>query len=205
MPQLYQVDTVVIGRWNPHIINPPWIISQDLVQVDSLPDADRFAMQVGISTGHGIAFQFDFGGFGWTIDFDRLVILNKQGQNTAALAAGVLAKLPHTPVTGVGNNFRYRADEQNWNPRLRTLVDSPELTRFGTITKASLGYSVGIREGLTVNVSLEDCPPMLQVSLNFHRAAKKETDVQLAAPSFESDKELGQQMIRALMQDGEAR
>lgn len=205
-PELAQVDTVVTGRWNPHIIQPPWIFQQKLVDVDEQPD-----VELGVSAGHGIAFRFQLGGYIWAVDFDRLVIQDTHGRNTAELAARVLAKLSHTPVTGVGNNFRYthKASENTWSPLLRHLANHAELAKQGTVAKASLACSLDVnsldvKSGLTVNVSLENCPPNIQLSLNFHRPIKSATEVGKAAKSFETDKATSSAIATALLREGGA-
>jgi hypothetical protein len=109
-PELKLRQTVVIGAFNPAIITPDWLDEFDLCRPDG-----EFAL-----SDQPDASGFQAGGFEWEVDSASLSI-SVEGDKTAdcgAMAARVLALLPHTPVEAVGHNFQYLCPENEWVPRV---------------------------------------------------------------------------------------
>jgi hypothetical protein len=199
--RLYQIDTVVIGHFNPHIISPPWLANQGIIGEGSIVEA-----KVAIA-GRAVAFQFKIGEILWQVDFNRLILSAERKVNTAEIVAKVLSNLPHTPVTAIGNNFRFQCNLSQWKGRVPKLGDVGfEQLRDQVEEVQSVAWkaSIGKPDGLTINteVTLEpskSLSPMLTVNFNFHRDAPDAQSVIDASTHFEEDERASAALFESLL------
>jgi len=100
-------NIVLLGAWNPAILTPPWLAKHVL-------DADSVPVELSLSLGSIEERQISFPdhGFRLAVQPGKLVLtpfsLNHAHIIKAQTVAVVLLeKLSHTPVSGVGVNYRF--------------------------------------------------------------------------------------------------
>lgn len=197
-----QTDTVVIGRFNPHIITPDWLRKVGI----SRPGED-VSPNVQLSA-KAIILRFDVGEYTWSVDAGRLVISTETSGNTAEKAAAVLNLLPHTPVTAVGSNFRYRCNVSEWRGRLPKLDDvgMEGLADEGEVRELTWKASVKKANGVILNaqVSVEPAAslqPDVVVSVNCHREVSEASEVASIAAQFSHDRDVAIQFIETVFRE----
>jgi hypothetical protein len=132
-PSLDRTSVVVIGAWNPAIIQPDWLFRSKVVEVGS----SEVTVEVNPRTRQ---YRYSLGDFRWTVDDNRLEILSQRFEDCGVFAARVLALLPHTPVDAVGTNFVFKYPIQIWPKNLTasiggfTLDHQPENVKFEQFT-----------------------------------------------------------------------
>jgi hypothetical protein len=139
-----------------------------------------------------VAFRFKTGELMWQVDYSRLVISTDKISDTSALAAKVVEKLPHTPVSAMGNNFCFRCDFSQWRGRLPQLgdVSIEALKEHGAVQAVGWRASISQKENLTVtaDMTVEPADPAsVIVNVNYHRPVNDAEAVVVAARSFQED------------------
>lgn len=200
--KLHDIDAVVIGRFNPHIITPPWLVKEQII-ADGQPVEAKIAI-----AGRTIAFQFATGEYTWNVDYNRLIVgTAKPNGNVAAIVAKVVEKLPHTPLTAFGNNFRYGCSLTNWKGRLPKLNEAgpDNLKTYGEVHevawKASFGYSDNLTVNVQLNLELTKPSPSVSVSFNFHRQVANAAALIDAANQFDDDRKRCEELLNSLLQE----
>jgi hypothetical protein len=200
--RLYETDTVVLGRFNPHIIGPPWLAKEAVIAEGETVEAEMAVVP------RGVVFRFKTGDLTWHVDFNQLVISTDKASDTAAVAAKVVEKLPHTPLTAFGNNFHYRCSLSQWTGRLPTLGDLgvEQLKEFGEVQ--SVGWKASIRrpDDVTVNVEVGIEPtgslsPMLTANVNYHRQVDGAAAFIAGARLFEEDRKASASFLESLLRE----
>jgi hypothetical protein len=99
---------VIAGAWNSAILNPTWLLREAF----GAPDGAEEPVLMEFAVGASIVPKFTLRGIPFTATPERLII--GAGATDAAslsrceeLASSILGKLPHTPVTAFGENFRF--------------------------------------------------------------------------------------------------
>ena len=184
--RLFQVDTVVLGRFNPHIITPPWLAKEEIVD-----EAESVEVSIAMAD-RAVAFRFKTGELMWQVGYSQLVISTAKISDTSALAAKVVEKLHHTPVSAMGNNFRFRCDFSQWRGRLPQLgdVSIEALKEYGPVQAVGWKASISQNENLIVNAEMTVEPADLAsviVNINYHRPVNDAEAVVVAARSFQED------------------
>jgi len=195
-------QTVVRGRFNPHIINPEWLKSEGIWQ------ADQVQMHLG-AIFEGLNFGTADMKTEWAVE-NRGLAIKSDNEDCGDLAAQVVKKLPHTPVTAVGNNFAYTVSPDE---------TSGEIPKFGALIRQSFSPDLAFDEltwsgalpltrgtgRISVGVTL---PPDgdLIVRFNFHRDIKKTSggsavanSTAEAARSFKEDELESRQLVEIIL------
>ena len=200
--KLCKIDTVVIGRFNPHIISPPWLADQTIIAKEETIEAEMAV------AGRTVVFRFKTGDLTWQVDYNRLIISTEKISDTAAIAAQVVERLPHTPLAAIGNNFCYRCSLSQWKGRLPKLDDVgfDQLKEYGDVQSVGWKASVGHPDGVTVNteVSLEpteSLSPLLTVNVNYHREVNGAAELIAAAQRFGEDQKAGATFLESLLRE----
>ena len=190
----------MIGRFNPHIISPPWLAQEGIIAKDETVEAE-----ISVA-GRTVAFRFKTGGFTWQVDYNQLIISTEKISDTAAIAAKVVERLRHTPLTAIGNNFRYRSSE--WKGRLPKLDDIglDELKEYGDVQSVSWKASVSRPDGVTVNTEVsveptESLSPMLTANVNYHREVNSAEGLITAAQRFNEDRKASAAFLESLLRE----
>ncbi len=201
--KLSEVSTVVAGSFNPQIISPPWLVKEQVIA-----EPKQVEMQLA-KVGRSIAFRFKIGDLAWQVDYMQLAVSTEDiDSDTAAIVAKVVEKLPHTPLTAIGNNFHYRCNHSQWQGRLPKLDDLgfDELKTYGNVQSVGWRASVVRPHGLTVNteVSLEpteSLSPMVTVNVNCHRQVSSAEELIAAARRFEEDRNESAMFLELLLHE----
>lgn len=199
-------DTVVLGAFNPAIIQPAWVIKTGL-----LAENEGF---IDVPVLGGGLVQCRVAGFTWAVTSERLVVTHEELGRPGSpgdLAAGILGKLPHTPTQAVGNNFRFEAPAADWPDSLR-----PQVGRELNGTRAAASSGRAVRSAMTrfimdgpgearVQVELADDGKRVVVSTNIHRrapAAEQAAEgARQAAEDFKMILDLVRQLFEAEVSD----
>jgi hypothetical protein len=150
---------VVLGAWNPAIVQPQWLLERKVVVAGS---AENIAANPQTK---GLFFQMD--GVNWLIDEQRLQIWAPDKRDTGVYAARVLDLLPYTPIQAVGTNFFFQSSLRDW-PREKlpqlgdwTLETAPKEFQFeqflwgGTRRMAETSCQLNLtRAGETVSLNI---------------------------------------------------
>lgn len=196
--RLVQLETVVAGKFNPHVITPAWLVKEGLAPEGS-PSTAKAAMRI---EDRGVAFRYTLGDYSWEVDFNRLAITCEKSGDPSLIAAKVAAKLPHTPLIAVGNNFTFDCRHEDWrgkSPQIGNLA--PEaLQEFGDLQDVVWSAAWKRASDLTVNVRLAVEIPNAHVTVtfNYHRTAHDATAVQRAAGEFALDLANSREMLKSL-------
>jgi hypothetical protein len=194
--KLFQADTVVVGRFNPHIITPDWVTREGIV------DSDKVQLVFGLS-GRELIFQFKTREFDWRVDYGRLVVAtNDPSADPAAKVAEVIEKLPHTPLSALGNNFRFRSPLQVWSAGLPCLgknLGFQELGSQGKVLEVSWSFKVEKEAALVLGVTLEQTADEVHVNMNLHRAVTDKDQAIAAARRFSDDRKVSRELLVSLI------
>ena len=188
-------QTVVIGRFNPYIIAPAWLVNEGVC--DETADTDERSDGDDYLDASPAPMAFELGGYEWEAGFDRLAVsASDPGQDCGAMAVAVLERLHHTPVEAVGNNFVFICDLATWADR-----PTPGLTGAGSFPPPTEARWVGLyrENGERIEVELTVVPnKVVVVRLNFDCRVDGSADAQRAAGEFRNDYARAARMVRDL-------
>ena len=186
-------DTFARGNFNPHIINPEWLAEQKIWQ----PEEAELALPLGMPVR---GLQFRAKGVVWIVDADRLVV-SSISEDCGELVARVLIHLPHTPIIGVGNNFTFVGDRDDWGdspvPMLGT--KGPDLFPEEMKPEQARWSGTANRDGVRIDSTVVIEPDGVAVRFNFHRATRKAVAAADAARQFSNDKSLAMKLLMQLV------
>lgn len=105
-----QCNFIIIGAWNPAIIQPVWLKSQfpDMIK------GEQFGIE--LETGPVSSFRYDVNNIFISPNSDRLTFIPKEiNCDTLSfiskLSISIYKKLSHTPVLAAGCNFVYKLED----------------------------------------------------------------------------------------------
>jgi hypothetical protein len=149
------IQTVAIGPFNPHIIEPNWL---DRV---GICEKDKFAGFHYIpSTWGGRDTVFRFGRQEWQVDFTRLSVSSRSPSSideddTGKAVASILHKLPHTPVRAIGHNFHFTCKLDEWGARPKPHLAQSSFNKSGLESPQRTSWTGNfIRGKANTNVTL---------------------------------------------------
>lgn len=190
--RLYQLVTVVVGKFNPHIITPDWL------KKEAIAESDSAELLFGVS-GREVTFRFKTGRLEWQVDYNRLTITSDDvSQNTARKAAEVIEKLPHTPLSALGNNFHFEGDSSHWGaglPSLGKKCDFKSLTAQGKVLEVAWSCKVE-KQGFLLGVSVEQKEDIIRVHMNIHRPISSKDEAIDAANQFATDLKTSKEFLQ---------
>lgn len=164
----FRLPTIVIaGAFNPHIFTPQWIANV-LFQI---PEGDEVN---GVMVSDLIAQMVRpyIGNVGVQAEEHRLSVFvdsseTADWQIAEALIARLCEALPHTPVQGLGINFRFFDDD--FDPDIATKLqqqDKPQL--IGEVVEMSATTAIKLSETTHLNLSRTINENNFLVNCNFH-------------------------------------
>lgn len=171
---------VVTGAFNTEIFRPNWIAVHGLGRAEN----EQFEVEMLAPISGGPApTKFTFFGFSYSIGSRRFVLhlegCDVETSTRFALAvAEMFGKLPHTPITGLGFNYSFRADRPDALQALAG-INGPMVDCFeGESEVVARKWSNSVKWGnalVAVNCDLdgEDAT----ISLNFHYSASSVADI----------------------------
>ena len=160
-------------------------------------DAEGEAVHVvfqPIATG---VLQFRTGPFHWKVSQDRLVVQSDALENTAGPIMEIVDRLPHTPVSAVGNNFNYLATAPSWDGGLPLLgnVSADRLAAEGDIVSQSWQVELALRQGVVAKILVRIDTTNVIVSFNFHRSINSVDLVKAALRNFDDDYQTSRRLL----------
>lgn len=101
-------NIVIVGAWNPAIINPPWLTKE----VFDIPEEMDEPVKLEVSTNPLDPPKFTIRDVAFVGRRDRLMIIpsnftEDNFQSVEDKSRIILDKLSHTPITAFGQNFEY--------------------------------------------------------------------------------------------------
>ncbi|MEX2287996.1 MAG: hypothetical protein WD648_12960 [Planctomycetaceae bacterium] len=193
---LQSKDIVVAGRFNPYIITPQWLAEQGVCAIDGDFELEfAFAVEARKAIVHFVA-----DGVKWHVTDSRLTLSTTDPtRDPSAIAVAVMEKLPHTPVSAVGNNFHFKCDRRDWSGGHSQLNGKgfEELRAYGepiSISWSSLLQQSGVR----VQIKFEESADHIEVHTNHHRDAGNCAQACQAAREFQSDFEKSKQLVLSI-------
>jgi hypothetical protein len=189
-------DVVVLGRFNPHIINPEWLKKQEICEGADVKVL--FGFNMDDQRGE---FRFSIGKFKWQVTDARLSIGTTDG-NPSELAAAVIDKLPHTPLSAIGHNFSYRMDADAEKrlrvPQLGELDRTGLAENRGTVRQTSWSCIMELANAL-LNMKVVQRDNSLEVTTNLHRDVSDPAKIKELAHDFEKDVQLSNRMVSSIV------
>ena len=159
-------SVVVLGAWNPAIVQPTWLLQHAIVKK---PPAAP-ALQIQPLTR---AFRFELAGLEWNISDSRLQLVSRQKMRNCGTYAGkVLAILKHTPIQAVGTNFTFFGDEAEWPNKAIVPTPLPVAMAEGKPLSFALTTWQGaadLGKDTLLNITVAKNESTIVVSFNFHR------------------------------------
>jgi hypothetical protein len=160
----------VIGAWNQAIFSPEW------VKANLAEDKERDVMMA-------MSFPVTAAPVRITVDsiniypsaqiltLDAATVSDELMATCASKFRQIAALLPHTPVTGMGINFRFvgSVDDSAGLAELFTFPDAGNIDAavFRAVS-ASIKRGFALADGRTLFLTLENANGMLTVEFNFH-------------------------------------
>ena len=186
---------VVLGAWNPAIIEPAWLHKHKVLDEEP-PKELRWT--VTLLPGAG-GVRFETGGMTWLADAARLEIKGKDWRDCGVYAARVLGLLPHTPIHAVGTNFIFTCDIPEWPteylPRLSDLTlgegNQPRefkqeqwsgVRELDDKTRMQVAVAARLNEGI-------------MVSVNLHRNVRSAEDARVVAGGWSQDRDVAEGVL----------
>jgi len=123
-----QCNFIIIGAWNPAIIQPGWLKSQ----FPTIIKGDKFGVELII--GPIATFRFEVNNVLVSPNHDRLIFTPREVNKglldfISKISFSIFEKLPHTPVFAAGCNFVYKLDDSEsfFISELETHADMSEI------------------------------------------------------------------------------
>ena len=191
-PIFDRTSIVVIGAWNPAIIQPEWLFRSKVVEIPP----PEISVEVNPRTRQ---YRYMLGDFRWTIDDSRLEILSQKMQDCGVFAARVLALLPHTPVEAVGTNFVFKYPFQQWPDGLTVRIgqfnlnEQPDSVKFEQFTWS--GVRSLERARLQISITQKKDSDVI-VACNMHRNADSADAASAFAGSWSQDHDIVRESLK---------
>lgn len=177
MHDFVSADITLLGNFNPYLISPEWVAKQNIWKPNT------FHLALGALRKDGVQFRGE--DVEWYVSSDRLSISSTKS-DCGEMAAQVLLKLPHTPMSAVGANFVFHeASTTKAYPvfeEIRSAIPErlkPQLFRWGAVL-----HETGVRVDLTFVSGTEGTT----ISLNHHRKADSTEKAIDACRMFSKDR-----------------
>lgn len=109
-PDIKELSVVLIGKFNPSIIHPQWLVRKDLIRSGEAEDAK-------IKVNHPEISDFDLSSCAIQVTNDRFMISSTQEtyfKSMLGLIKNILELLPECPISQVGVNLHhhYKFDDK---------------------------------------------------------------------------------------------
>jgi hypothetical protein len=174
-PVLEGISLVVVGNWNPAILQGDWIVREVMGG-----DPAGTQVQLEFSPVAGIPPRTTIGNVTFVPALNRLQMHPKfaTGENLALVetyAKQILEKLVHTPVKAIGENFLFRLAEPT-EPALEDFEFSTEIgEKFGfpfELQDRQIGVSLELQDGHLINMERSLLKNgSMEFKFNFHYPA----------------------------------
>lgn len=166
--RIHGVDTVVVGHFNPWIIQPEWLLRQGVIA-----EGEEAAITLHAFSSPVGEMLFKVGTVTWKVSPERLIVHCDEYSDTATPVIEVLRLLPHTPMNAAGNNFNYVGQASDWIGERPTLNDvtRESLAQRGRVRADAWRTEIVREDDSVMNVHVIHSEQRVAVNFNFHRLA----------------------------------
>lgn len=192
--RIHGVDTVVVGHFNPWIIQPSWLAAQGMLTADEV----HVAFQPYSSSG---LLQFRMGDYHWKVSQDRLIVHSDPMRNTARPILEIIQRLPHTPLVAIGNNFSYVTTVADWQAGTPSLgrISEGDLEQLGELVSQTWESELALRNAAVLKTTIRLDSTNVIINLNFNRITNTTEAARAALRNFDSDSEASRQFVTELL------
>lgn len=178
---LKQSSIVIVGKLNPAIIEPMWLIENEVVGMP--PEGAPIPMMQ--LPGR---VEFDVEGFHWAVDRVRLTIQSDTERSPEGLVNRLFQELRHTPVQAIGHNFHFRSGVADWKGGRPTLSDCPDFRPEGGGEQVRSRWLGAWRVGAgTLQVDVEVTDEAALLNVNIERRVARADEIAGHASQFKAD------------------
>jgi hypothetical protein len=164
--RLTDSNIVLLGGFNPNIIEPAWLSRHDVVE--KKPEEVMTEIQFGPGAPQMMRFNLD--GLRWEVSLDRILIGSGEARSPAKWILRLLELLPHTPLRAVGINFKLRSDRADWPLEIPKLPNQEGAASLIGEVVASTAVTRGRLDSVTqLNLTLNATESEVVLDANFHR------------------------------------
>lgn len=189
-------NCLVVGEFNQAIVRPNWLVKNGIMK-----DGE---VQHVLSDHPSLMRTFRFGGYEWHIGADRLSLnatVPTEGDPGAVLSR-LLEVLPHTPVSGLGQNFLFQSPtvSEALIPHLGKLSPDRFARKFeheAALSSQAI-FSLPTRDEYRLQIKVIVEPDKHTIDLNFHFAVKDAEAAIQAAKRSEEFRSTAERVIEAL-------
>ncbi|TWT56588.1 hypothetical protein [Allorhodopirellula solitaria] len=189
MFEIESAKIVLLGSFNPYIISPEWLKER------SIWTPSDVRRNLGGGARDGAQFRGD--GTEWIVTAERLVIASVT-TDCGLLVDGLLAVLPHTPLSAVLSSFAFAITPSDSNAetthdifdaiRARTPRGfDAELLRWGVVLH---------RDQTRIDLTFVSGEQGVTVAVNHRRTARTANEARQAGNKFIGDRDVSEQLIR---------
>ena len=183
--KLINANVVLLGGFNPHIIQPHWLVQHEVAAGE--PEEPAISVQINIGGG-AQPIRFSLGSFDWEVGLTRLKISSDEGRAPSDMIRKLLGLLPHTPIRAVGHNFQLRDDERKWEQSVARLPNYDLFqSKLGEQTSSAIVSRSKPDEDVEVRITFTISESKAMIDANYHRAVDGMQGALHAIERFESD------------------
>jgi hypothetical protein len=189
-------NVVVLGAWNPAIVQPAWLAERKVIETsEPLPavNTNAFTEQ----------FHFVASGVTWLIDEQRLSVGASSELDVGVSVARVLGLLSYTPVYSIGTNFSYETKASAWPEDKMPKLGNWSLENQGKSDGFQYFMWTGMRLigedtqcHMSVTRNLED---MVFVYFNLHRNVRNAAAAAMFAGQWADDLKMVTEMLNEML------
>lgn len=204
-----KTSIVLSGIWNPAILSPKWV-AENVLNKKGEDVPVEIDMPVPLSSGG--PWRFHLNGIMYVPHRNRLEVApdgsatEESFRNTASFVKSVLALLPHTPISAMGQNFAY--EEPTPTPEQIALVIGAKSIILSRATSEQ--FDIGRQETLVqfnldnrlLNLKLILDSGTFSAEFNFHYPERPDANLCETLPqtfvnNFEYSKKLATEIFEA--------
>ncbi len=185
--ELVNANTVLLGGFNPHIIQPSWLVEQEV----AADNTEETGVSVQINIGGGAQpIRFNLGGFEWEVGLTRLKISSDEGCDPSHIIKKLLELLPHTPIRAVGHNFQFRDAERKWEQPLASLPNEHLFhDKLGEQVSSAIVSTTKRNGDVDLKIVITVSSHEALIDANYHRGVDGHSGALNAIDSFGADLE----------------
>lgn len=156
---------VLVGHWNRMIFTPQWV-GQQLFDQDEVMTRVPFGPDMPIFY---LTDEIELGVASGRLFVKPRKLVRGAMQAVESMACGVLDRLPHTPVTGVGVNYGFdEAQAPDTVNRLFTMADRVEIDSLGwEVPSISIKRTL-VKDDQLLNLTFLRSNETTSIEANFH-------------------------------------
>lgn len=167
-------NIVLLGGFNPNIIEPLWLSRHDVVK----QKGEEFTTEIQFGPAAPQVMRFDLDGLRWEVSLDRVLIGSGEPRSPAEWFIRLMELLPHTPIRAVGINFRLRSERSEWQSSVPMLPNQEAAAELIGDIAASTAVTRGrLEDGTQINLTLNATKDEVVLDANFHRGVKPTKEV----------------------------